>query len=301
MKVLSWTPELNIMEHPSPPIPKGWVFGKVIYGMISTLDNSFKAGLPIPLGRVAGSFGVLRVLEAGVDSGAEEGRVYGVVLYSREGILGVDIDGLMGPFASVPSDSLIRLEGKHMNELNELMPLWLEFSYLPHLKEAIRDSINPLILGCNFTTYVVATNLRKEKDFIVGCVGNTFLKQFSELGVKTINISKSNSNNDRKFDFVFLGVLSSYYIMNVFKYLGDYEILKIYLPPDIPAVLLKLPDMPRKIVIERAKFNDPREGLKALRNVSGDFLKKNVAITKELTEIPHLIRHYPRIIWVATS
>ncbi len=298
MKALAWTPELSIKEYPSPPIPKGWVFGKVIFGMISTLDNSFKAGLPIPLGRIAGSYGVLRVLEAGIDSGAEDGRVYGVVPYSKAGVLGIDIDGLMGSYASVPSDSLIKLEGKQSGELNELLPLWLEFSYIPHLKEAIKDSVNPLILGCNFTTYIIASNLRETKDITVGCFSNDFLKKISELGVKAINISKSS---ERGFDFVILGVLSSYHLMNVFNYLGDYEELRIYLPPDIPAVFLKLPDTSRKVVIERAKFSDPQKGLKALKNVPGEVLKKNVAVTKELKEIPHLVRRYPRIIWVATS
>ncbi len=298
MKVLAWTPELSVEEYPPPPIPKEWVFGKVISAMISSLDKSFKVGLPTPVGRVAGSYGVLRVLENGVGSGAAEGKIYGVIPYSKEGVLGIDINGLMSVYASVPSDSLINLEGKVLSESSEMLPLWLEFSFIPHLKEIIKESENPLILGCNFMTYVIAANLRNEKEITAGCISKDLLKLMSELGVKVVNISKTSGGS---FDFVVLGVLSSYYLMNVFNYLRSDGEVRIYLPPNATAVVLKLPDTARKAIIQRAKLGDPREGFKALSNIQEDILKKNIAVAKDLREVIHLIGYYPRILWVATS
>jgi len=301
LKAIEWSPELRVLESPPPPIPEGWVFGKVIVAMLSTPDKLFSSALPPPLGVVPGSYGALRVLEVGIDSKAKEGKIYGVIPYSKEGFLGVSINGLMSYYASVPSDSLIGLEGIHLDRSKELLPLWLEFSFIPSLKEAIKKSANPLILGCNFLAYVMAANLKGEKEITVGCVSsnrNEFLKYISELGVKVINILKGEYNT---FDFVALGTLSSYYSMNLFKLLISDEDVTIYLPPGMISLIFRVPESFRRVTIEKGRFGEPGEGLKALLNIREDLLKKNIAVAKELEEVIHLIKHYPRVVWSPTS
>ena len=204
----------------------------------------------------------------------------------------------MSSYASVPSDSLIKLEGLRLSEENELLPLWIEFSFIPHLKEVIKDSKNPLILGCNFMTYVIVTNLLGEKDLTVGCISNGFIKQISELGAKVVNASKIVGG---AFDFVVVGVLSPYYIMNILNHLRGVKEVFVYLPPDIPAVVLKLPNTLKRALIQRAELGDVGEGRKALSLVRDDVLKKNVAVTEDLEEVPHLFKYYSRVVWKPTS
>ena len=290
MKAVVWEHDLIVREVPVPPIPEGWVLGKVISAMLSPIDRSATVGAqPLPPGRIMGSYGVIRVVEPGIGSGAGPGELYGVQPYCEDSILGVNLDGTMGEYASVPSSCLIKLRN---NLLSERTPLWIEFSFIDQLKELARRSESTLLVGCSFTAYIIANSLRNVADFNVACVERALMKEISELGVP---VKKIINLGEKKYDLVVLEPTSAYYSMKALTLLKKDGTL--YVPPTHTKLQLEYSGHPMSFNVVRAVIGDIESGKQAIETINKKVLSSAVVTTENMEEVPLLAKYFGRVIY----
>lgn len=291
MKAIIWEHDLAVKEVPVPPIPEGWVLGKVLSAMLSPIDRSVTAGVqPIPPGRILGSYGTIRVVEPGINSGVNPGETFGVQPYCNESIVGVDINGVLSDYASIPASCLIKFREEPSNEYT---PLWIEFSFLKELSGIAEDSDETLIVGCSFTSYVIASELRRKTDVTVGCVERALMKDIASLGV---TIKKIANVEGEKYDLVVLEPTSAYYSMRAIRMLKEGG--SLYIPPSHPRLLLDYSGFPRRFSIIRASLSSLESGRNAIERLDRKVLKSAVVTADNFDEIPSLAKFFGRVIYV---
>ncbi len=299
MKALVWNGEAVVEERPVPPIPKGWVLGKVLAASLTSIDAAVTSGtLPVIPGRVLGSYGLIRVVEPGVDTPFGPGEVVGVTPLSSEGTLVIDLDGVMSEYASVPSDTIIDV-GKNAVKSADLwkLLLMLEFSFVPKLTDIVGGK-DVLILGTGISTYIIASFLKSYSRITVIGRESPFLKRLAGLGVKVLSTKKHLNKERSLFDAVILCAIHSYMAMASPTYLRSGGTL--VLPPNTPhgKLVLSYPNTLSRIMIVRPEHGDLRDGEEVLRSVGADLLESVIGVAKSFEEVGVLRRHYARITYV---
>ncbi len=297
MKALLWVGEAVVRDVSVPPIPRGWVLGRVLAASLSSIDAAVTSGtIPVLPGRVLGSYGVIRVVEPGVDSGFGPGEVLGVVSLSKGGFLGLDIDGLMREYASVPKECLRRVINVEQSKL-WLYPLMLEFSFIPALRDGVVGK-DVLVMGTGISTYVIASYLRGDSRVSVLGDSSSLVKKLAGLGVKVVSTKKA-AELYGAFDAVVLCAMSSYLIMISPRFVGDGGLLII--PPNtyVGKLVFDDPLALTRVTLWRPPHAGIGEGADVVGVVDEGFLKSIVAVTNDLSEAAVLRRHYARVIYVS--
>ncbi len=299
MKALVWNGEAVVEERPVPPIPRGWVLGKVLAASLTSIDAAVTSGtLPVIPGRVLGSYGLIRVVEPGVDTPFGPGEVVGVTPLSSEGTLVIDLDGVMSGYASVPSDTTIDV-GKNIVKSADLwkLLLMLEFSFVPKLTDIVGGK-DVLILGTGISTYIIASFLKSYSRITVIGRESPFLKRLAGLGVKVLSVKKHLNKEGSLFDAVILCAIHSYMAMASPTYLRSGGTL--VLPPNTPhgKLVLSYPNTLSRIMIVRPEHGDLRDGEEVLRSVGADLLESVIGVAKSFEEVEVLRRHYARVTYV---
>ncbi len=299
MKALVWNGEAVVEERPVPPIPKGWVLGKVLAASLTSIDAAVTSGTyPVIPGRVLGSYGLIRVVEPGVDAPFGPGEVVGVTPLSSEGTLVIDLDGVMSEYASVPSDTAIDV-GKNAVKSADLwkLLLMLEFSFVPKLTDIVGGK-DVLILGTGISTYIIASFLKSYSRITVIGRESPFLKRLAGLGVKVLSAKKHLNKERSLFDAVILCAIHSYMAMASPTYLRSGGTL--VLPPNTPhgKLVLSYPNTLSRIMIVRPEHGDLRDGEEVFRSVGADLLESVIGVAKSFEEVGVLRRHYARITYV---
>ncbi len=299
MKALVWNGEAIIEERPVPPIPRGWVLGKVLAASLTSIDAAVTSGtLPVIPGRVLGSYGLIRVVEPGVDAPFGPGEVVGVTPLSSEGTLVIDLDGVMSEYAAVPSDTIIDVS-KNIVKSEDLwkLLLMLEFSFVPKLTDIVGGK-DVLILGTGISTYIIASFLKSYSRITVIGRESPFLKRLAGLGVKVLSAKKHLNKEGSLFDAVILCAIHSYMAMASPTYLRSGGTL--VLPPNTPhgKLVLSYPNTLSRIVIVRPEHGDLRDGEEVLRSVGTDLLESVIGVARSFEEVGVLRMHYARITYV---
>lgn len=298
MKALVWNGEAVVEERPIPPIPRGWVLGKVLAASLTSIDAAVTSGtLPVIPGRILGSYGLIRIVEPGVDASFGPGEVVGVTPLSSCGTLAIDLDGVMSEYAAVPSDTLIDVsrdatKGKNLWKLL----LMLEFSFVPALADIVEGK-DILILGTGISTYIIASFLKNYSRITVIGRESPFLKRLAGLGIKVLSARKHLSKEGLLFDAVILCAIHSYMAMASPMYLRSGGAL--VLPPNTPhgKLVLSYPNTLSKMVIVRPEHGSLRDGEEVLKEVGTNLLESVIGVTKSFEEVGMLRRHYARIIY----
>ena len=296
MKALVWDHDLFIDDVQIPPIPEGWVLGRTLSASLSSIDRSIISGLhPGTPRRVLGSYGVVRVLEVGIHAEAEQGKIYGVVPYCQDKVIPLHIDGLMSEYSSIPSKCLRSMPSDA--DLG-IAPLGLEVSFLNHLKEVVADTEKVLMIGCGFQGYIISSYLSSITDLIVSCpdAEKALMKEISGLGVKVLSIDKVLNE---KFDAVIFNSTSTYYSIKAPRLLKDGGVL--YLTPLLPSYVTTLTQIPGSFKVVWGKHTLIRQGMEAVSKLPKHLMNRYVRVTDELEEVPQLIRHFPRVIYVSSK
>ncbi len=291
MRALVWGHHVGVVDKPVPPIPEGWVLGKVLAAMFGPIERAIVMGIqPIEPGRVLGSFGVMRIVERGV--GVEDlgpGQVVAVPAYCMGSIVGVDMDGLLADYASVPKEC-VRLVPSEF--LSPLTPLWLEFSFLEGLAEVVAGK-DTLAIGCGFTGYVTASYLRRVTNLTVACVERGLMEEIGKLGVRTMMLDSVEGS----YDVVILEPLSTYATLVALRFLKDGGIL--VLPPTQPKIVLKYMGFPSRLTLYRPGFGNLAIGRDAIGAVPKKIMSQAVVTVKNLDEVRVMSRYYGRVIYVS--
>ncbi len=287
MKSVKWRNGVEVKEVPIPPIPQGWVLGKVLTAMTYSpkLTNFYEV---MSYNVTLGSFGVIKVIEAGVESKAIVGRVYGVVPFCEVGFLGLNIDGLLSEYTVIPSSCLIDLKGEPVDKYSSL---YLEFGYIGELHKIVRKFNSAIIVGCDFTSYVLSLSLKSLIDITVFCSDKVF-KHLHEAGVSV----KKDLSELRSYD---LAIITENPYFELTKCLNNSGI--IYLTPKQPYITLKYFGQPKKVSLVRPSKFSYASGKKALSKVVKYILDSNVAFTNDFNEIKNLVEVFQRVSYTALN
>ncbi len=299
MKAIVFNGALRLTKLPPPPIPEGWVFGQVLSAMYTPYDTSVLSEFHMEK-RTVGSFGVIRIIELGVNSSGEPGKIYGVKPLCDGEALVLDLEGLMREYASVPSVCLVSIPREEVGSGEEVLgriPLYIEFSLVSSVKKEVVNYEKVLILGCNFTSLVTSLNLLDSHDVVAACTGGSqqnYLRRLAEMGVKVI---KASHLREDYFDSIIVSSGNPYYIMRSVTYAKDGgEIIFMHIAG--PTIPISYSIKEGEVKLKAASFSSMRDGKEALRALTDDVLRNEVAVTKVLEEIPSLSRIYGRAVWV---
>jgi D-arabinose 1-dehydrogenase-like Zn-dependent alcohol dehydrogenase len=290
MQAIVFDKDLNLSNIPPPPIPEGWVLGKVQAAMISFIDKALISGLlPLPERRVIGSFGIIRVVKEGVNSPGCSGGIYGVKAKCGNHLIGLTTDGLMAEYVAIPTECLVEVKDQDMDPT--FIPLYIEFSFINDLMRYTDTGLKCLILGCSFTSLVIALNLRRISDVTVACKDGNLIRKLSESGIQVSTIRRVKRNY---FDLIVLADYNPYYIISSISYLNHRGIL--YIPPHFPNILPSIPLNVTKVEIVRGEYGSPRDGHKLMKEVPNKMLNDYIAITQKFEDVIPLLKYYSRVV-----
>jgi len=287
LKSVKWCEGVEVREVPIPPIPQGWVLGKVLTAM--TYSPKLTGFSEVMIRNVTlGSFGVVRVVEAGVESNVVVGKIYGVVPFCGVGFLGLDVDGLLSEYSVIPSTCLIELKGEPIDKYSSL---YIEFSYVEELLKIARRLNSAIIVGCDFTSYVLSLSLKSLVDVTAFCNDEVF-KPLHEVGISV----RKDLSELRSYD---LAIITENPRFEITKYLTNAGI--IYLTPKQPHITLRYFGQPKKVSLVRPSRFNYDSGRKALSGIVKYVLESNVAFTNDFNEVKNLVEVFPRVSYVASN
>ncbi|MEM0297632.1 MAG: hypothetical protein QXS42_04490 [Zestosphaera sp.] len=227
----------------------------------------------------------MRVTEPGIGSNVMPGEVYGVVPYSRRGVLGLDLDGLASEYAVVPAECLVRMEVSH---LQQLTPLYMEFSYIDEVVKLLRRSSRTLIVGCGFTAYVLGLLARNHRNVEVLCLDVDRVKQLREL---SLPLRKSVEDVERGVDLL---IMAGDVDIDITEVLNDGG--RIYLTPGVFVMDVCFKCTPSRIKLMRPNYFRPERGKTYVDRVSKYMLSTQVGFVSDLNQAISTLEIFERII-----
>ena len=258
-KVVVFDDSLRIVENPAIALIPGYMLVKPLIIYLGFPEKLITSGLmPFKTPVIPGSMGIGRVVETYNGDGSIVGRNIVISPFHNEEVLGVDRNGLLGNFVSLPT-GYIHSTVEKPRALQALTPL-------VHHAYALADKLhdNPLILGCellSILTGIFSRNKGFEPAFICG----DGLREASKFGFKVFK------NLGEMPPTVKTLVITSYSPILTGAVVEKTHPQHIIVSPLSFTNYLKLP-LREKVVIERVtsfrveSFNETEKGLQEVKN-----------------------------------
>ncbi|RLG82050.1 MAG: hypothetical protein DRO09_01150 [Thermoprotei archaeon] len=297
MKAIVYNGEPTLREVPIPPTRKGEVLGEVVLASLTSIDKAVLHGyIPAKEFISPGTFGVIRVVEVGVESRATAGLLYAVTPLCSDGIPGVTRDGLFREYISISDDCLMKVaKGFMKSPSKNLIPLSIEFSYIDRLASLVQG-MDVLVLGCNINTYILASVIADVANITVACLSKELFNDIASLGVRVVNVENVK---DCLFDVVIVNSIEPFLAALAPRFLKDSS--TIVIPPNIPPVAVKLTWRFRRVRIIRPRLAGIHKGLRAINKVNMKVINKKVVLTTSLPDALSLMKvhqYYERITYL---
>ncbi len=194
---------LRLVEIVPPPIKRGYVLAKPLAAVLTPLDVAVARGyIPYTYGKVAGSAGLVRVVELGY--GVSEFNVGEEALVAPKCFvdLATRADGTMAELLSIPSECLLPtprgIEGL----------LGARVSVLAHIPSVLRriSGSTLLIAGCGFEALSLAYSARGLLRVEAMCSSEIGLQRASRLGIRSYLWEEAGGS----YDVVYIASLNPY-------------------------------------------------------------------------------------------
>jgi len=285
---------LSTIESPIPPINEGEALGKTIVAVFGTIDNYVLKGLiPTKPGVTAGSIGLVRVIEVGINSSFKVGYKYVNYPYCNQRLYGSDIDGFLSEYSVVSQQCTLELT----QELGGINGLALHYLYLSNVGEYVRSTsaFNVCVIGDGLDLIINSTYLSN-----LGCEVTAVLckdehRVIDFLASKCYRVIKMrNLRGNEVFDAIILtgGSTTSPYILSLVKVNGSLIVSPTYAPLFNMYIL-----QPHKITVYVPGFsNKVNEVLGVINEIPNNILMSKLAIVKELDDVLPLIGNFEKVI-----
>ncbi|MEM1664385.1 MAG: hypothetical protein QXN90_05975 [Zestosphaera sp.] len=286
LKSVKWYDNEALLEESTiPPIPSRRVLVKVLSASIYSPYKNKNVLKNVKSGKTLGSFGLVRVIEPGVETEVMPGEVYGVMPYTKYGVLGLDIDGLASEYAVVPEEALVSLKGI---ELKKISPLHVEFGYIHELTKLVESSEKGLIVGCGFTAYVLGLAFKNYRNSEILCLNAEHLKSLRDLGLPL-----KRSLEDLKDDADLL-VITEDTEIDLRSLLRDGA--WVYITPGTFTLSLHYHGIPSKVRLARPKTFKPKYSARYLNGISPHIIESQVKTVNELSQAVEALSLFERVL-----
>ncbi len=258
-KVVVFDGALRIVENPAVALNPGHMLVKPLIIHLGFPEKLITSGLmPFKIPVTPGSMGVVKVIETYNDDSSIIGKNIVISPFHNEEILGVDRNGLLGNFVSLPT-GFVHSAIEKPQAIHALTPL-VHHAYA--IAEKIHD--NPLILGCellSILTGIFSRNKEFEPTFI--CAEDP--REPHKLGFKVFK------NLGEVPETVKSLIITSYNPILTGAVLEKIRPQHIIVSPLSFTSFLKLP-LKDKVLIERVtsfrveSFSEVEKGLREVKN-----------------------------------
>ncbi len=198
---------------------------KPIHVYVGGLENGvFRGYIPIKKPVVLGSTGIVRILEAGYGANPElSGSLALVSPITTHGYLGLDLDGLLSKYATVPMDSITRTLSKQEPIYSTMYHVAIACSICENI-----EGKNLLIVGGGIESLALALcSEDKASRLSILTYSKTSYRIFRKLG---FDVYQKAQDIKCCFDTMFYGLLTPIYIEDLIKELGTKH-LTLYVNP----------------------------------------------------------------------
>lgn len=286
LKSVKWRDNEVVLEESTiPPIPPRHVLVKVLSVLIYSPYKNRSMIKNVKSGKTLGSFGLVRIVEPGVEAEVMPGETYGVRPYTTYGILGLDVDGLASEYAVIPREALVSLKGL---ELGEISPLHIEFGYVYELTKLVEGSDKVLVVGCGFTAYVLGLAVRNYRNSEILCLSTEHLKSLRDLGLP---LKKSLEDLKNKADLLILTEDAEVDLRNLLR-----DDAWIYVTPGIFTLDIHYYGTPQRVKLARPRIFKPKHSIRYLNRVSPHIMESQVKAVKELSQAVEALGLFERVL-----
>lgn len=286
LKSVRWYENKAILEEVIiPPIPPRHVLAKVLSVLIYSPHKNKNILKNIRIGRTLGSFGLVRIIEPGIETEVVPGEVYGVKPYTNNGVLGLDLDGLASEYAVIPREALISLKGI---ELNRASPLHIEFGYVYELTKLMKNAEKGLIVGCGLTAYVLGLLGRNYRNSEILCLNTEYLKNLKDLGLP---LRKNLEDLKDKVDLLVLTEDVEIDLGNILR-----DDAWVYVTPGTFILSLRYYGTPSRIRLARPRTFKPEYSVKYLNKISPHIIESQIKIVNELNQVVEALNFFERVL-----
>lgn len=286
LKSVKWRDNEAILEESTiPPIPPRHVLVKVLSTLIYSPYKNKNVLKNVKSGKTLGSFGLVRVVEPGVEAEIMPGEVYGVRPYTNYGILGLDVDGLASEYAVIPKEALVSLKEL---EPEKISPLHVEFGYIYELTKLIESSERGLIVGCGFTAYILGLAAKNYRNSEILCLGAEHLKSLRDLGLP---LKKSLEDLKNKVDLLVLTEDAEVDLRNLLR-----DNAWIYMTPGTFTLNIHYYGIPRKVKLTRPRIFKPKHSITYLKRVSPHIIESQIKTVSELNQAVEALSLFERVL-----
>ncbi|MCX8208745.1 MAG: hypothetical protein N3G79_03760 [Sulfolobales archaeon] len=236
---------LRFSEIPPVPIREGEVLVKVLSAALTSLDVAAARGyVPHVYGKIAGSAGLVRVVELGYgvenlvvgESAVLSPRCFTELALYRNGVMAEQSSVHSKCLEPVPQsvDSLVGLQASLL-------------AHVPSISTSLAGS-SMLIAGCGYEAYVLAKLVKDELKTEALCVSELGLRRVAKLGIKAYLWEKAGGHYD------------SVYVASLDPYVNGVAVRRcrdtLYISPTVPEYLVPVGVGTRSIVaLSQAKID----------------------------------------------
>jgi len=263
---------LKLVEVAPPPVRRGYVLAKPLATVLTPLDVAAVRGyVPCTYGKVAGSAGLVRVVELG----------YGVSRFNvgEEALVAprcfVDLatraDGTLAELLSVPSECLLPAPRGIQGLLGA------KVSVLAHIPSVLRrvSGSTLLIAGCGFEALTLAHSARELLRVEAMCSSKVGLQRASRLGIRSYLWEEAGGS----YDVVYVASLSPYLNASASRKCRETLIISPFVPKEY------VPTVPVERVVASSKVEpDVARAVEVAKSLPSD-LGRSVEVADTLQKV----------------
>ncbi|RLG81842.1 MAG: hypothetical protein DRO40_09155 [Thermoprotei archaeon] len=198
---------------------------KPLHVYVGGFENAVTRGyIPVKKPVVLGSTGIVRILEAGYGANPElSGSIALVMPTTSNGLLGLELDGLLSKYSTIPMDSI----AKTLSKQDPIYSIMYHVAIACNICENIEGK-NLLIVGGGIESIALAIcSEDKVSRLSVLTLSKTSYRIFRKLG---FDVYQKVQDIKCCFDTIFYGSLTPIYVEDLIKKLGTKH-LTLYVNP----------------------------------------------------------------------
>ncbi len=281
---------------PIPPFNERESLCKTIVAIFGSLDKyALNGKIPYKLGCTAGSLGITKVVEKGVNSNLRLGKTYIAYPLCIDGIHGIDKDGFLSEYSVIRDECSIELKLK-LNTV-DYDALAIHYAYLSEVKNKLKEKdLSNLCLVSSGIDAAVITMYLSSYGFEITTITVVNDRVLNDLLAnycyRVYSLRKFKANES--FDAVI--ITDSFSLsLNTLNLIKPNGLLVIPPTNSIFSNWYILRSLNISLLVPKFKSN--LEGvLEVINKIPKNILKNKVLITKDLEDVPLHAKRYEKII-----
>ena len=281
---------------PIPPFNEHESLCKTVVAIFGSLDKYALSGkIPYKPGCTAGSLGIVKVIERGINSNLKLGRAYITYPLCIDGIYGIDKDGFLSEYSVIRDECSVELKSELSTSNYDALAI--HYAYLDEVKDRLKEKdLSNLCLVSSGIDAAIITMYLSSYGFevtTITVVNDRILNDLlANYCYKVYSLRKFRTNES--FDAIIItdSFLLSLNALNLIKPNG-----LLIIPPtsSIFSNWYILRSLSISLLVPKFKGN-LEAVLEVINKIPKNLLKNKVLITKDLDDVSLHAKRYEKIV-----